>query len=1338
MKRLQLLLMLMVALPIGMLAQGTTWQTSTEISQGGSGKGSLDKNNNEGWFKIVVPEEGTVTLNLTSDGTLNIHYLDFCRLSNNTAYERQHIYPGTKGGKLIVTNAGKGTYYVHIHRSDGAGNYTIGYQFTACPYSNDKEKNDDGGQGSMLTSGQTVQGRLGYRDANDDTDNDDWYKLEVPKDGTVRLIIDPNQDNKLNIHYVDFCRKIGDTYYERQQIYPETKKGTLTITDAGVGTYYVHIHRMDGHGGYKLSYDFIENKYANDAEPNDNGGLGSMLESGKTVEGHLGYRDANDYTDNDDWYKLEVPKNGTVRLIIDPNQDNKLNIHYVDFCRKSGDSYYERQHIYPETKKDTLTITDAGVGTYYVHIHRMDGHGGYKLRYDFIENKYANDAEPNDNGGLGSMLESGKTVEGHLGYRDGDNDTDNDDWYKLEVPKDGTVRLIIDPNQDNKLNIHYVDFCRKSGDSYYMRQHIYPGTKKDTLTITDAGVGTYYVHIHRMDGHGGYKLRYDFIPYKFIGDDEPNNTADKAILTLTDGMVVKGHLGYCDGDDDTDNDDWYKVEIPKSGNAKIIIVPEKENNLNIQYVDFCSKSGDSYYGYSHVYPGKEADTLRVGNLSQGNVFWLHVHRGDGHGGYTLKYSFEPITCIDAEPNDDYTHAIPTTDNETKAGNLGFLKGDSSVDEDDWYKLTVAEKGQLTISYDPDRYESLDATLTLFTQDMKKIRVKYNQGGIKEGEEAWAHLQSLVIETSNEINAGTYYLKVHRNYGVGTYTVAFGTPKRSTESKVRVHFTGWPSVRLGIPCEYTVKIENIDSKPTEKFFLLVHASDDIKLLGCKLPGHNGIEELPMDSISYNGDRSMVFLVPSMAPNEEYSFNIMAEGLVEGKARSVDLDPYDEANSRRKIVISGTTFLIVAGMVALDYAGDKVTEFMTDVINEHIDLDQKELDYYRENVNSKVDQQLVKYKNNTGEGVVVAKRAVKTVATSWLSTIPGGGLINFAGELIETTKTFSGAVTRRWMYWTKRDTDANYKEWEKKYDTRMLDAKLGCNNIVRSWDPNEMVGPVGVGDKHYIPETKTMNYRILFENKKEATAPAYRIRISDELDPNVFDVSSVRFGGTSHDNAGFGWKMSRDGNKLSWDIEGIELPPNVKAPEGEGYVTFSVDLKPGLKSGTQIKNKATIIFDYNEAIVTNEYVNTLDLAAPTAKMKDIGKQSDGKFVVTCEGSDNESGVSHYQFYASKNGADYEFLGESTTTSLSFVAEANVNYNVIAYAVDNVGNRQQTAPDPIAFNPSGINTLTTIPYDSWTITRLNGTTVSSGKGVPSMDLPAGVYIIRQGQNVRKVIVK
>ena len=269
---------------------------------------------------------------------------------------------------------------------------------------------------------------------------------------------------------------------------------------------------------------------------------------------------------------------------------------------------------------------------------------------------------------------------------------------------------------------------------------------------------------------------------------------------------------------------------------------------------------------------------------------------------------------------------------------------------------------------------------------------------------------------------------------------------------------------------------------------------------------------------------------------------------------------------------------------------------------------------------------------------------------------------------------------------------------------------------------------------------MDYRILFENKKEATAPAYRIRISDVLDENVFDVNSVRFGSTSHEGMQYNWKMTREGNTLNWDIEGIELPPNVNAPEGEGYVTFSVDLKPGLKSGTEIKNKATIIFDYNAPIETNEYINTLDLVAPTGKVQAV-TLNNNQFTVSCSGEDAESGISFYKYYYSVDGGDFQLFTESDWPEVDVPIEQGrkaSDYSFCVVAVDNVGNTQLTLSDPWVV-ATAINKLEAEPNnDTWTITNLNGLVVASGKGALSVPLAKGVYIIRQGSTTRKIILK
>jgi hypothetical protein len=58
----------------------------------------------------------------------------------------------------------------------------------------------------------------------------------------------------------------------------------------------------------------------------------------------------------------------------------------------------------------------------------------------------------------------------------------------------------------------------------------------------------------------------------------------------------------------------------------------------------------------------------------------------------------------------------------------------------------------------------------------------------------------------------------------------------------------------------------------------------------------------------------------------------------------------------------------------------------------------------------------------------------------------------------------------------------------------------------------------------------------------------------------------------------------------------LPPNKNAPEGQGFVTYTVQPKAGLATGTKINAKATVIFDNNAPLNTAAMFNTADGVAP----------------------------------------------------------------------------------------------------------------------------------------------
>ena len=80
-----------------------------------------------------------------------------------------------------------------------------------------------------------------------------------------------------------------------------------------------------------------------------------------------------------------------------------------------------------------------------------------------------------------------------------------------------------------------------------------------------------------------------------------------------------------------------------------------------------------------------------------------------------------------------------------------------------------------------------------------------------------------------------------------------------------------------------------------------------------------------------------------------------------------------------------------------------------------------------------------------------------------------------------------------------------------------------DIGTSFDPNDIIGPAGVGDENWLTSPQTLPYTIRFENDPEkADAPAVFVTVTQQLDSNL-DWNSFELG-----NFGFG------------DIN-IEIPP-----------------------------------------------------------------------------------------------------------------------------------------------------------------------------------------------------
>jgi uncharacterized repeat protein (TIGR01451 family) len=145
------------------------------------------------------------------------------------------------------------------------------------------------------------------------------------------------------------------------------------------------------------------------------------------------------------------------------------------------------------------------------------------------------------------------------------------------------------------------------------------------------------------------------------------------------------------------------------------------------------------------------------------------------------------------------------------------------------------------------------------------------------------------------------------------------------------------------------------------------------------------------------------------------------------------------------------------------------------------------------------------------------------------------------------------------------------------------------VRHSYDPNEKsVVPAGIDlTGRILPDTNTdMTYTIYFQNT--GNVEAYNIFILDTLNTNL-DVNSFRIISSSHAmNVNF-----YTSNVVRFSFANIMLPDsNTNENASHGYVTYSLRQKPGLTDGTVIDNTAYIYFDFNEAVVTNTTINTID--------------------------------------------------------------------------------------------------------------------------------------------------
>jgi hypothetical protein len=140
-------------------------------------------------------------------------------------------------------------------------------------------------------------------------------------------------------------------------------------------------------------------------------------------------------------------------------------------------------------------------------------------------------------------------------------------------------------------------------------------------------------------------------------------------------------------------------------------------------------------------------------------------------------------------------------------------------------------------------------------------------------------------------------------------------------------------------------------------------------------------------------------------------------------------------------------------------------------------------------------------------------------------------------------------------------------------------IRCDTVRTSWDPNrKSVLPSG-----YISQGTELEYMLEFEN--DGNDFAHNVHIMDTLS-NFLEFNTLKTGISTHQ---VDLIQLNDGsnNILKFDFPDIMLPDTAHFPveECRGMVTFSINAKTTLGSGTTITNRVGIYFDTNPVVMTN---------------------------------------------------------------------------------------------------------------------------------------------------------
>ena len=295
------------------------------------------------------------------------------------------------------------------------------------------------------------------------------------------------------------------------------------------------------------------------------------------------------------------------------------------------------------------------------------------------------------------------------------------------------------------------------------------------------------------------------------------------------------------------------------------------------------------------------------------------------------------------------------------------------------------------------------------------------------------------------------------------------------------------------------------------------------------------------------------------------------------------------------------------------------------------------------------------------------------------------------------------------------------WKKKPNCPPKPPGGGSSTPYTPIDPNDIFGYLSESGNHFIADSVSkVNYTIEFENDATlANAAAHTIVIRDTLDSRYFDLkafmpTSIKLG--SKEEFLGEQEVTKAGGKTNfvktidmrpeinaiaqvegsfngltgiaeWRFTSLDpmtmeptddlmqgiLPVNHDGTSGIGEVMFEIGMRQGKLDGSEVNNRASIIFDYEAPILTPTWTNIVDAVPPVSTIADVTMENDTIARLHIAGQDNRSGIWYYDIYAQMGkGTMWVKVGEHVTEpEFDYRVYEGIDYGFCVLAVDSAGN-------------------------------------------------------------------